>query len=122
MTKIPKNQVAYATAKQTFQRLPEESGNKLIVFIGYKDCPYSHKTLELIRPFEPNRTHFEVVNRAQGAAIKRQLGNDSFPIVFVKAQSGQLLHLGGADDLEELLEEVETPVIEEVEYEEDEEV
>lgn len=120
MTKKPQNKVSYSAARMPFPNLPREDSDKLVVFIGYESCPFSHKTLDLIQQFGP-RTHFEVVDRARGSHVKRQLGNDSFPIVFVRAQSGKMIHVGGADDLEELLEEI-PKLEEEVEQlEEDEE-
>lgn len=102
MTKVPKNKVSYTAARTPFPKLPSEDSDKLVVFIGYESCPFSHKTLDLTQQFGA-RTHFEIVDRSQGSAIKRELGNDSFPIVFVRAESGKLIHVGGADDLEELM-------------------
>jgi len=97
--------IAYTSAKQRFPDLPAEEGKHLIVFLGYESCPYSAKTLDLIGRIglSKEQFHFEVVARSEGASVKKTLGNSSFPIVFVRAQSGKLIHIGGADELEHVL-------------------
>lgn len=91
-------------------------GNKILFIIGYNydkkkgaTCPFSvmaHSALEKYKQIGVEWYTFPKPS-VESTEIKKQLGNQSFPVVFIKdPDTQQISYLGGATDLVKLLDTI----------------
>lgn len=79
------------------------------VYFGFETCPYSKHASKLIREWElqhnvDNTSLFQRVERASSNRFKSDLNyHGTFPIVFVSDSNGKMSHIGGAEDLGDII-------------------
>lgn len=99
----------YALLRKIVPELPEPHDGYVLVFVGYDYCPYSKRVLAMIDEWSKTyhipktKMLFYPINHMQSTQIKNTLHNRTFPLVFLHTLDGQMVHIGGATDLEQLV-------------------
>jgi glutaredoxin len=76
-----------------------------IVIIGYKTCPYSKKALRAVETVPEWSENYKFIGYDFGETgpLKEDLGYEgTFPMCFVRDETGKVHHIGGGTELERL--------------------
>lgn len=88
------------------EHIPELKGNRYhVIILGYEMCPFSAKALRAVNSHKKWQNNYKFIPYQFGGtgALKQATQyNGTFPIVFVRNESGDLEHIGGGTELENL--------------------
>ncbi len=97
--------IDYTSLRSILPELPRPHDGYALIFVGYDYCPYSKKVFTLIDQYQipKDKVYFYPINQMQSTQIKSTFHNRTFPLVFLHTVNDQIVHIGGASDLEDTI-------------------